>query len=464
VIEMTLDQVADVVSGVVTGAGDRGRSITGDAFIDSRSVVPGGLFVALAGERVDGHDFAAGAVARGAAAFLGTRDCGVPGVLVADPVVALGLLARHVLDSLPGIKVLALTGSQGKTGTKDYLAQVLAGAGTTVATAGNFNNEIGVPLTVLRVDEETDFLVTEMGARGVGHIAHLCAIVPPLVAAVLNVGTAHVGEFGSRELIAAAKGEIVEALPAHGTAVLNAADPLTAAMAARTPARVLGFGPDAEVAAREVSTDDLGRPAFELGYAGRWAQVRLAQMGAHQVENAVAAAAMALAVGLDLDQVAHALTQARPASRWRMEPRLRSDGLLVINDAYNANPESMAAALETLGHIKRTRGVRTWAVLGEMLELGDGSAAAHRGIGRVVAAVQVDALVTVGTAAEQIAEAVRSDPAWRGEVFVTATRDEALATVRENVAAGDVVLVKASRGGALEHVADGLLVEGEADR
>ena len=219
-IAMTTAEIAEVVGGVAHGD----ATVTGPAFFDSRAVEPGGLFLAVAGERVDGHAYAEGAVAAGAAAVLGSRPTGVPTVVVDDPVVALGLLARHVRDRLPDLTVLALTGSQGKTGTKDYLAQVLAAAGETVATAGNLNNEIGVPVTVLRASETTRFLVVEMGARGVGHISYLCGIARPTIAGVLNVGTAHLGEFGSRETIAVAKGEIVEGLPADGVAVLNQDD------------------------------------------------------------------------------------------------------------------------------------------------------------------------------------------------------------------------------------------------
>ena len=244
--------------------------MTGPAFVDSRAVEQGGLFVAVPGEHVDGHDFAAAAVAAGAAAVLGARPTGVPTVVVDDPVRALGRLARHVVDTLRPT-VLALTGSQGKTGTKDFLAQVLAAAGETVWTEGNRNNEIGVPLTVLRTTPDTRYLVLEMGARGTGHIAELCAVAPPEVAAVLNVGTAHIGEFGSREAIASAKGEIVEALPSTGTAVLNADDDLVAAMAPRTTARVLSFGVGGDVAWRGLELDELGRPSFELGYDGAWA-------------------------------------------------------------------------------------------------------------------------------------------------------------------------------------------------
>jgi UDP-N-acetylmuramoyl-tripeptide--D-alanyl-D-alanine ligase len=354
------------------------------------------------------------------------------------------------------VTVLALTGSQGKTGVKDYLAHVLAESGDTVATAGNFNNEIGVPLTVLRATPDTRFLVVEMGARGVGHIGYLCRIAPPHVAAVLNVGTAHLGEFGSREAIARAKGEIVEALPAEGTAVLNAQDHLVRAMADRTAARVVTFGRSGDVVAHAVTSDELGRCSFDLEHRGSGATVHLAQLGAHQVDNALAAAAMALAAGLDLDTVADGLTDARPASRWRMELHERADGLVVVNDAYNANPESVEAAIDTLHGIGR-HGRRTVAVLGEMLELGEESVSAHRRVGHFAAAAQVDVLLTIGEAASVMADAARGHRTWRGRAESVPGRDEAVAWLRQNVSAADVVLVKASRGAALEHVADALL-------
>ncbi|WP_227486720.1 UDP-N-acetylmuramoyl-tripeptide--D-alanyl-D-alanine ligase [Nocardioides malaquae] len=472
---MRLSEVAAVVGGTLDrGAGESGPDpepgsadpgdivVSGAASVDSRQVPAGGLFVAIEGEHVDGHDYARAALEAGAVAVLASRPCGVPAVLVPDPVAALGLLARHVVDHLPATTVLALTGSQGKTGTKDYLAALLAPEGGTVATAGNFNNELGVPLTVLRADESTRFLVVEMGARGVGHIAHLCSVAPPRVAAVLNVGTAHVGEFGGRDRIAVAKGEIVEALPADGTAVLNAGDEYTATMGERTDAHVLTFGADGDVAWRGLRLDASGRPTFELGHRGRWVPVQLTQLGLHQVENAAAAAAMALAVGVGLDDVATRLGEVREMSRWRMEPHVRADGLLVVNDAYNANPESMSAAVHTLAHLGAARPGRSVAVLGEMRELGDADDEGHRSVGAAVAEAGVDVLVTVGGAAAAIAAGARS-AGWQGEAIVTAGRDEALVWVRENVTSGDVVLVKASRGAALELIVEGIL-EGAAAR
>jgi UDP-N-acetylmuramoyl-tripeptide--D-alanyl-D-alanine ligase len=455
-IAMTLAEIAEVVGGEAHGD----ATVTGAAFLDTRTPEAGGLFVAVTGVRVDGHDYAAAAGEAGAVAVLGSRPTDLPTVVVDDVPAALGRLARHVVDRLPDLTVLAMTGSQGKTGTKDYLAHVLAQSGPTVATRGNFNNELGVPLTALRATPETRYLVVEMGARGIGHIAYLCSIAPPSIAAVLNVGTAHIGEFGSREAIAQAKGEIVEALPADGTAVLNADDDLVAAMASRTPASVLTFGAGsvgagADVAVGELTSDELGRLSFELTHRGAGATVHLGQVGAYQWRNAAAAAAMALAAGVDLDTVADALGDAVPASRWRMELTERADGLVVVNDAYNANPESMRAAIDTLAGIGARSGRRTVAVLGEMLELGDGAAAAHAGVGTYAAQAGVDVLVSVGAAASAMTEGF-SAVGTGGVTVPTAGREEAAEWLRHNVSAADVVLVKASRGAALEVIAEDL--------
>lgn len=452
---MTLAEIATLTGGEVHegegGAPAERLLVDGPAYVDTRAAAPRGLFVALVGERVDGHEYAAGAHA-----VLGSRPTAAPTVVVTDVVAALGRLARHVRDRL-GVQVLALTGSQGKTGTKDLLAHVLGGAGPTVATAANQNNELGVPLTVLRAEESTAHLVVEMGARGTGHVAYLCEVARPDVAAVLNVGTAHIGEFGSPEAIATAKGEIVASLAPDGTAVLNADDAHVAAMRSWTRARVLTFGEHADVAWRDPVLDDLGRPSFELGHAGTWAPVTLRQTGQHQVWNAAAAAAMALAAGMTLEQVAAGLSGAEAASRWRMELTERADGLLVLNDAYNANPASMAAALRALAGLGAPRPGRAVAVLGEMLELGEEAPAAHREVGAVAARVGVGAVVVVGAGADGIADGARSGGV--PEVVRAAGRDDALRWVRQNATAADVVLVKASRGAALEWVAAELMTD-----
>ena len=431
-IAMTLAEIAAVVRGTVDGQPD--LLVTGPAYLDSRRPEPGGLFVALAGARADGHDHAAGAHAA-----LASRPCGVPAVLVPDPVVALARLARQVVRSV-GPTVLAVTGSHGKTGTKDLLAQLLPGA---VATRGNLNNELGVPLTALRLTAATGQLVLEMGARGVGHLSWLTDIAPPTVAAVLAVGSAHLGAFGSRELTAVAKGELVEALPASGTAVLNADDTRVLAMAARTRASVLTYGRAGDVRWRDVVLDDLARPSFLLGAGGQWVPVALGMSGAHQVANAAAAAAMALAAGETLDAIGLRLSAAEPQSPHRMSLQHRADGLLVIDDAYNANPESMAVALQALVAIGSHRPGRTVAVLGPMGELGPGSAALHREVARLAVRLGVDEVLAVGTTAY-------GGPAVRD-------RAQALGWLSGRLHADDTVLVKASRAAELDLLAADLV-------
>ena len=459
-IPMTLPEIAEVVGGEVHD--DSGVTVSGAAFLDSRAVEADGLFVALPGENVDGHDFAAGAVEAGAAAVLAQRPVGVPAVVVPDAAQALSVLARHAVGSLERTRVVGLTGSQGKTGTKDLLAQVLATAGPTVATHGSFNNELGMPLTVLRATADTEFLVLEMGARGIGHIRDLCAIAQPDVALVLNVGKAHVGEFGSQEAIAQAKGELVESLAADGVAVLNADDPLVAAMASRTQARVSTYGEAAaaDVRIEGLHLDDAGRPVFALVTSEGSADVRLQLLGEHQASNAAAAATVALALGLGLDQVAAALSSAVNASRWRMEIVERSDGVLVVNDAYNANPDSMRAALKTLATLGRGRAdARTIAVLGEMRELGESSLDEHDAVGRLAVRLDVAQLLVVGEGARAIHLGACLEGSWAEESVFVPDVDTATAWLHEHVRPGDVVLVKASRAAALERVAAALLEE-----
>ena len=460
-IPMTLSEIAAVVGGEVHD--DTGVTVTGAASVDSRQVEAGGLFVAVAGEHVDGHDYAAQAVDAGAAAVLAQRPLGVPSVVVADPYAALAALARHVVGRLPDLKIVSLTGSQGKTSTKDLLAQVLATAGSTVATHGSFNNELGMPITVLRAEPGTRFLVLEKGARGIGHIRDLCGVARPYIGLVLNVGKAHVGEFGSQEAIAEAKGELVEELPADGTAVLNADDPLVAAMAERTRASVRTFGESAgsDVRIDGLALDSSGCPEFDLVTAGGRAHVHLQLLGEHQAGNAAAAAAVALSLGMGLDDVAEALSAATNTSRWRMEQHERADGVLVVNDAYNANPDSMRAALKALAAIARGRGpgTRSVAVLGEMRELGESSREEHDAVGRLAVRLDISQLVVVGEPARPIHLGACLEGSWGEEsVFVT-DNDEALAWLREHLRPGDVVLVKASRAAALERVAEALVEE-----
>ena len=473
-IPLTLREVAEIVGGRVVDA-DGALVVDGAAFLDTRAPEPGGLFVAFVGERADGHDHALAAVDAGAAAVLGTRATGAPSVLVDDAQAALQELARVVLlrrRDLPGpdgrpapLTVVALTGSQGKTTAKDMLAHVLAAQAPTVATAGSFNNELGLPLTVLRTTLETRYLVLEMGARGIGHLAELCAIARPDVALVLNVGRAHIGEFGSQAAIAQAKGEIVEALDdGLGVAVLNADDPLVSAMEQRTEAPVVLFGraADADVRLGEVHLDDLGRPDFDLTVLDRTEHLTLRLLGAHQATNAAATAGVARAVGVPFAEVAASLRSLERLSRWRMEVHERPDGVVVVNDAYNANPDSMRSALETLARMGGRR--RTVAVLGEMRELGGTADDEHRAVGHLARDLGIDEVVVVGEGAVGIHTALLEE----SHATPTATRhvatvDDAVAWVRENVRGPDVVLVKASRSGRLERVAEQLLADGGSD-
>jgi UDP-N-acetylmuramoyl-tripeptide--D-alanyl-D-alanine ligase len=493
-IGMSLAEVAAVTGGRLHRAtGD--ERVTAVEF-DSRAIGSGGLFLALPGERADGHDFAAAAVASGAAGVLAAREVDVPAVIVppvagdtvgtgsylatadrdgsgAAVLAALARLAAHALTRLPDLIVVGVTGSSGKTSTKDLLAAVLAPLGPTVAPPGSFNNELGLPWTALRADAGTQHLVLELSARRPGNIAALCAVARPRIGAVLNVGRAHLGEFGSPAAIAQAKGELVEALPADGVAVLNADDPAVAAMASRTQARVVTVGrsPAAEVRAEDV-TLDAGRARFRLAAPAGSADVALRLVGAHHVGNALAAAAVALELGGTPQGVADALSAAGAASRWRMEATDRPDGVTVINDAYNANPESMRAALQALmsigsgpsgprsgsgpsgprsgsgpsgprsGHSVR----RTWAVLGRMAELGDAAAAAHAEVAETATELGVDELVTVDAP---------EYGAGRGVSGV----DGALELLRAELKPGDVVLVKASRAAGLDRLATALLQE-----
>ncbi|MFJ3787269.1 UDP-N-acetylmuramoyl-tripeptide--D-alanyl-D-alanine ligase [Kitasatospora sp. NPDC090091] len=465
-IALTLAEVAAAVGGTLDGA-DPATPVTGPVEVDSRKVRPGGLFAAFVGEHVDGHDYAERAVAAGAVAVLASRPVGVPAVLVDSVVDALGKLARAVVARAESTAVVALTGSAGKTSTKDLIAQLLQRHGETVYPPGSLNNEIGHPMTALRVEEGTRHLVMEMGARHKGDIEYLTSITPPRIGLVLNVGTAHVGEFGSQEAIAEAKGELVEALPVEGTAILNADDPLVRAMAARTKAKVVYFGEskEADVRAQDVRLDSTGRPSFTLTTPTGSAAVQLRLYGEHHVSNALAAAAVAVELGMSVDDTAEALSEAGALSRWRMEVVDRADGVTVVNDAYNANPDSMRAALRALvsmgGRGPERR--RTWAVLGEMRELGEESLAEHDAIGRLAVRLDVTKLVAVGGREAACMElGARNEGSWGEESVLVSDADAAVELLRSQLRPGDVVLVKASRSVGLEKVAEALLADGAA--
>ena len=499
-IDLTVAQIAAIVGGELADISAEDAAslhVTGTVEFDSRKVTSGGLFLALPGARADGHDHAAGAVAAGAAAVLAARPVGVPAIVVAPDahvaesgagvlehdtggsgaavLAALAKLAAAVAAELlaGGLTIVGVTGSSGKTSTKDLLAAVLAPLGEVVAPPGSFNNELGHPWTVLRASAATDYLILELSARHPGNIAALAAIAPPAIGVVLNVGTAHLGEFGSREAIAKTKSELPQAVPRSGVVVLNVDDPAVAAMAEVTAARVLRVSRNSQtdVWAGPVTLDELARPQFTLHSGGAAVDVGLAVHGDHHVGNALCAAAVALECGATLEQVAAALADAGPVSGHRMRVSTRADGVTVIDDAYNANPDSMRAGLQALAWISAAGGAnpagkrRSWAVLGEMAELGDDAISEHDRIGRLAVRLDVSRLIVVGTGRSMSAmhhgavmEGARGLEGER-EAAILADADAALTLLRAELQPGDVVLVKASNSAGLGALADSLAAD-----
>jgi UDP-N-acetylmuramoyl-tripeptide--D-alanyl-D-alanine ligase len=498
VIDLTVGQIAAIVGGELADISAEDAAalhVTGTVEFDSRKVTSGGLFLALPGARSDGHDHAASAVAAGAAAVLAARPVGVPAIVVTPKVAdsgagvlehdtdgsgaavlaALAKLAAAVAAELVagGLTIVGVTGSSGKTSTKDLLAAVLAPLGEVIAPPGSFNNELGHPWTVLRATADTDYLILELSARHLGNIAELAAIAPPAIGVVLNVGTAHLGEFGSREAIAKTKSELPQAVPRSGVVVLNADDPAVAAMAEVTAARVVRVSrhEHTDLWAGPVTLDELARPRFALHAGDAVVDVTLAVHGDHQVGNALCAAAVALECGASLEQVAAALAGAGPVSGHRMRVSTRTDGVTVIDDAYNANPDSMRAGLQALAWISTGGGAdragkrRSWAVLGEMAELGDDAISEHDRIGRLAVRLDVSRLIVVGTGRSMSAmhHGAVMEGSWGGEAAIVADADAALALLRAELRPGDVVLVKASNAAGLGALADSLTADGQGD-
>lgn len=443
-IPMSLADIAAVVDGRLAGVDDPDALVTGAVEHDSRKVAPGGLFVAFVGENADGHDFAATAYEDGAVAVLGSRAVDGPTIVVDDVLDAYGRLAREVVDRHPGLTVVGITGSSGKTSTKDMIAQVCERLGHTVAPQGNLNNELGLPYTVCKVDESTRYLVLEMGARGVGHIEYLCQIAPVDVAVVLNVGTAHLGEFGSVDAIATAKAELPRAVGAGGAVILNADDPLVSAMGDTLDAAVVRYSiaeaPKAQVTASHLAAV-AGRFSFVLTTPRGQAEVELRLHGAHQVSNALAAAAVGDQLGMTAADIAACLDAIEPRSARRMDVFTRqADDVTVIDDSYNANPASMAAALSGLADIGQGR--RKVAVLGYMAELGDAERAAHEEVGRLAAEAGAELVIVVEDEAAGIAAGAE---ACSVRTHRAADQDEAIDLLDELSRPGDTVLIKASR-------------------
>lgn len=460
-IRLTAAEVAAIVEGELRG--DPAALVTGAVQTDSRLVGPGDVFFALPGETTDGARFAPAAAAAGAVLVVAERelDVDLPVVVVPDGLAALGELAREVVArvrALGRLRVVAVTGSNGKTTTKNMLRAILSAAGPTVAPEGSFNNEVGAPITMLRVEETTEFLVAELGADAVGDIERLVRLAPPDVGVVLKVGTAHIGKFGSQERIAIAKGELVRDLPENAIAVLNRDDPRVIAMP--TAARVRRFGLQDGPADPEDWLADgvrvgLEGTAFALVHGGERREVRLRILGEHHVMNALAALAAADAVGVGPALAIPALEAMDRAERWRMEVLQGPDGVVVINDAYNASPESTAAALRALAELTRGRH-RAIAVIGEMAELGEHATEAHDAIGRLAVRLNIDRLVVVGERAQAMHLGAQHEGSWGEEAVFAPTNEAAYDAVRALLRPGDVVLVKSSKSAGLRHLGDRL--------
>jgi len=463
VIPLSLDEIARATDGRVYPAHAASTLVDTAVVTDSRECIPGSLYVARMGEHADGHDFVEGAAARGAVAALTAREMpDLPCVVVDDVGDAFAALGRAVVDRCRadgGLNIVGITGSSGKTSTKDLMAQVVVHLGKTLAPHASYNSEVGVPLTVCRLRSDTEYLVAEMGASGVGHIEYLTNIAPPDVGVVLNIGSAHLGEFGSRQAIADTKAALIRALKPDGLAVLNADDPMVMAMASQSAGRVVlvGRGDTAQVRADDVALNKRGQASFTMTLPGCTGErVELALHGEHHVGNALSVAAVAHFWGMEPAAIAQALGEAHAQSRWRMEVTERVDGITIVNDAYNANPESMRAALQALVAM-RSNG-RTIAVVGEMRELGEDSETEHERVGAYAAELGVDNVVAIGPGAAPAARAFKT-VRMQGGLQIDSVED-ARAILEDLLVHGDVVILKSSRDSGLRHLGDALATGG----
>jgi UDP-N-acetylmuramoyl-tripeptide--D-alanyl-D-alanine ligase len=460
-ITVSAKKLADILG--VDLLGDREVNVTGSAETDSRLVSEGSIFFAKPGEQADGHDFVADAKSRGAVVAVVEHrvDIDITQLVVANSVDALGVLAAWLIGELKAngkLKVVGITGSNGKTTTKNMLRAILSQVGNTIAPIESFNNKVGAPISILRADLNTEFLVVEMGAEGLGTIAYLAKMAQPDVGVILKVGMAHAGEFGGIDVTAKIKGELAEALGADAWLVLNADDGMVAAMKDRTKATVKWFGTssESEYWASDISLSKIGT-SFVLHWPdGEHSAIQLSILGEHHVMNALAAASVSHLLGASKQQVVSALEAMELAERWRMQRVVRSDGVTVINDSYNASPDSMKAALQTLAQLGRM-GTRTIAVLGEMAELGQYSRHEHDSIGRLVVRLNIDQLVVVGEGAKLIHMGASQEGSWDGESKFFPSIAEALEYLRGILADGDTVLVKSSKSANLRFLGDDLM-------
>ncbi len=454
-IPLTFAEISKVTGGTLTQL-DPTRITTAVPVIDSRKAGLGTFFVALPGERVDGNMYCSEAISAGAEFVFCTEAMNVPSVLVKDTLAALTALAKYAREKMEHTTFIGLTGSQGKTTTKDLLNHILSSHGKTVSPVGSFNNEIGVPVTVLSCFEDTTFCIVEMGARHSGEIEFLSTIAKPQIGLVLVVGTAHMGEFGSQEAIAKTKAELIDSLPESGVAILGRYDTFTPQMGAQKKIKRTFFGEtsDCQIRAADIETRE-GRAHFDLVTPAGRAPVSLRLLGLHQVANALAAAAVATELGIQIDSIAAALSTADNASKWRMELH-DEGGILIVNDSYNANPESTAAALRTLALLAQERGGVSWAFLGKMLELGESEGEDHRRIGRLASDLGIDQLVCVGTDWYLDGLELDFDAGDEMTTHYFLTQEEALG-ITKYFSDGDVVLIKASRAEHLEELAEKII-------
>ena len=447
-IPLQASAIAAIVGGTLHG---EDLLVTQPPVLNSVDAINGSLFLALKGEKVDGHDFAADAFTRGAVVALVSKPITGNYILVDDVTRALGALAHHVRKELKNLSVVGITGSQGKTTTKELLASVLSQVAETVAPSGNYNNDLGAPISLLRCTEKTRFCIVEMGARHLGDIAKLVAIAEPDIGVVLKVGTAHLGEFGSVELIAQTKSEMISSLRDSAVAILGNYDAFTPKMSELHKGRSVLFGEDSNCSIRATDIEFReGRAHFDLVTPEGRSAVGLRIVGMHQVANALAVAAIATELGLTLDQIAGGLSTAESSARWRMEI-IELPQLLLINDSYNASPEAMSAALSTLALFAQERGGESWAFLGKMHELGESSHSDHAAIGTLAQELGIDHLVCVG-APEFAATIDKNGPT---SIHLCTDKAEAL-KIAENINQGDVLLIKASRSEKLEELADAI--------
>ncbi|GAA3586644.1 UDP-N-acetylmuramoyl-tripeptide--D-alanyl-D-alanine ligase [Klugiella xanthotipulae] len=464
-IALTLAELTTAMGGRLVLASSPASAenvVSGSAQIDSRLIEPGDLFFAKRGEAMDGHQFAAEAANRGASVLVVEYEvkANAPQIVVSDTVTALGMLAAEVVSrvtSLGGLTVVGITGSNGKTTTKNLLREILPSLGETVSPENSFNNEVGAPLTMLKITAETSFLISEMGASAEGDIARLITMARPRIGVVLTVGLAHAGGFGGIESTFRAKSEMVTGLPESGVAVLNRDDPRVADMAPLTRARVVWFGlsPDAHVRATDVIAGAAGTTFTLHTAAGESAPVVFRVLGEHHVMNALAAAAVAKECGVPLADIVRGLEAVTRAERWRMEVMGGRDGITVINDAYNASPDSMMAALKTLALISEP-GQRTVAVLGEMSELGKFSGEEHDRIGLQAVRLNISRIVVVGDAARRMHITAINEGSWDGESVFLSSQDEAFEYLVKELEPGDTVLVKSSNSAGLRFLGDRL--------